>query len=73
MANEFYRDLVGVIAPRMAELFSAILKNARALGSLAAPEIVSMPKVAVPRSGQECRPIALLNDDYKVLFRVLAS
>lgn len=41
--------------------------------SFARAEVYCIPKISRPSSGLDCRPLALLNGDYKILSRILAT
>lgn len=73
LSNEFYRDNARLLGPLLASLFTAILKSGQAPSSFAQAEVYCIRKVAKPCSGLDCRPIALLNGNYKIFTRILAT
>ncbi|TYZ59162.1 hypothetical protein PybrP1_000098 [[Pythium] brassicae (nom. inval.)] len=73
LCYEFYKDNTGRLAPHLAALFKAVLEVGQAPSSFTESEIYCIHKVTKPQSGLDCRPIALLNGDYKPLARVLAT
>lgn len=73
LAHEFDRCHASSLIPHISDLFSAIIAHGRAPPSSAKVEVYCIPRVARPSSGLDCRPIALLNGDYKLFTRILAS
>ncbi|TYZ65251.1 hypothetical protein PybrP1_012347 [[Pythium] brassicae (nom. inval.)] len=73
LGNDHYKDLDSDITAHLLELYSAILTHRRTPTSFSKAEVYCIPKVPKPAIGLDCRPFALLNGDYKLLARLLAT
>lgn len=71
--NDFYLDHADEMEPVLALLFNRVMDSCTVLALFAKAHVYCIPKIARPATGLDCRPIALLNSDYKILTRLLAT
>lgn len=72
LPNEWLKDLPELI-PILTRLYTACLRAGEIPDSFVEAIVTCLPKVLAPRSGMDFRPISLLNTDYKLLARLLAT
>lgn len=69
--NDLYRDLVEEWTKAMTPRIAAWFEAAGFPPSSSAAHVYCIAKSLAPTSGLGCRPIALLNTDYKIITRIL--
>lgn len=73
MPSEWYNDNGDLLVPILASLYTSCLEQHAVPASFLEAIIFCIPKVSKPRSGLDFRPLTLLNTDYKILTRLLAT
>lgn len=73
MPNSWYKDHVKKVGPILEAVFGRCLANHDLPSSFSEATIFCIPKSSRPPSGLGFRPITLLNTNYKLLTRIVAT
>lgn len=71
--NDWYIDFKEEITPVLLTAYDNVLQTGRVPKSFTSATIHCIPKCSKPRTRLDYRPIALLNSNYKIFTKILAS